>query len=294
MLYDGRLWADVSQRDCSAQQRYVLTVPVSTCPHRNSHSFFVLLNASSGYGLIATLLIVATTIVGITEYFFIDQDIESFFVGGRSFTALITTMGLGAQAIDSSALLGNADLAYKSGFFDGAAVSIGLALSLILNGLFLADHINQEKVLTLPDVLARRYGPVVETIVSLSSVMTMLMLIAGNLVGFAKVASYLWSTSTTISVWIAAGSVWLIAVSGGLFSAASTSVVQGTFCWGGFVLTVVYIVFRQYQSSSPPSIGFPGRSTEFEGDSSKDRCLTSIFTTVFRVHLSGHFRGSSV
>jgi Sodium:solute symporter family len=218
--------------------------------------------------LIATLLIVAATIVGVTEYFFIDHDIESFFVGGRSFSVLITTMGLGAQAIDSNALLGNADLAYKASFFDGAAVPIGLALSLMLNGFLLAPLINKEQVLTLPDVLARRYGPIVETVVSLASVMTLLMVVAGNLVGFAKITSYLWNTSTTVSVWVSAGSIWLVTVSGGLFSAASTSVVQGVFCWGGCILTFVYIVVQQYQSGSPPSIGFPGRYTQSQTGSS--------------------------
>jgi Sodium:solute symporter family len=201
---------------------------------------------------------VATTIVGITEYFFVHEDIESFFVGGRSFSALITTMGLGVCALDSNALLGNADLAYKAAFFDAAAIPCGLSLSLILNGIFLAPHINREQALTLPDVLARRYGPVVETLVSLASVTTYLMLVAGNLVGFAKITSYLWNVSATTSVWIAAGSIWLISMSGGLFSAASTSVVQGAFCWGGIIITLAYIVFQQYQSASPPSIGFPG------------------------------------
>jgi Na+/proline symporter len=228
---------------------------------------------------------VATTIVGITEYFFIHQDIQGFFVGGRSFSVLVTTMGLGAQAIDTSALLGNADLAYAVSFFDGAAVPIGLGLSLILNGLFLAPHINREQVLTLPDVLARRYGPVVETVVSLASVMTLLMLVAGNLVGFAKITSYLWNTSTTTSVWIAAGSIWLITASGGLFSAASTSVAQGAFCWGGCVVTLAYMVFRQYQSSSLPSIGFPGKYFEYRKEYLyKDHCLNNL-VLLYRLHL---------
>jgi Na+/proline symporter len=235
---------------------------------------------------------VATTIVGITEYFFIDHDIESFFVGGRSFSVLITTMGLGAQAIDSNALLGNADLAYRASFFDGAAVPIGLALSLILNGLFVAPCINKEQALTLPDILARRYGPVVETVVSLVAVLTLIMVVAGNLVGFAKITSYLWSTSTITSVWIAAGSIWLITVSGGLFSAASTSVVQGAFCWGACILTFGFIIIRQHQSDSPPSIGFPGKSAIANTSlSSLPPSLShKAFLGVFRLRLPRHVR----
>ena len=49
-------------------------------------------------------------------------------------------------------------------FYDGAVIPIGLGLSLILNGIFLAAHINREvNILTLPDVHAKRYGKVVES-----------------------------------------------------------------------------------------------------------------------------------
>lgn len=79
------------------------------------------------------------------------------------------------------------DLSYMFHFWDGAVIPIGLGLSLILNGIFLAAKINAEKnVLTLPDVLARRYGKVVEVLVSFASIVSFLMLLAGNLVGMGK------------------------------------------------------------------------------------------------------------
>jgi Na+/proline symporter len=131
---------------------------------------------------------------------------------------------------------------------------------LILNGVLLASHVNKEQVLTLPDILARRYGPVVETVVSSFAVITLLMLIAGNMERCAKIASYLWDTSPTASLWIVALCIWLITVSGGLVSSTSTSVVQGVFGWGGCVLTFAYVIAQQYPSASPPSIGFPGKT----------------------------------
>ena len=93
-------------------------------------------------------------------------------------------MTLGAQSIDSNAILGNADLSYKFHFYDGAVLPIGLGLSLILNGLFLARHINNETdVLTLPDILAKRYGKIPEIMVSIATMVSFMMLLAGNLVG---------------------------------------------------------------------------------------------------------------
>jgi solute:Na+ symporter, SSS family len=221
-------------------------------------SHFLVFLQFKGYGLIAILVIVVVAIVGLVEYCFSDKDILSFFVGGRSFSLLVTTFGMAGQMIDPGALLGGAEFAYKFGFFDGIPVALGYAICLILNGLFLAPHTNNEKVLTLPDVLARRYGPVVETIVSMVGVMTLLIVIAGNLERCARTTSYLWNTGMTGSLWIVASSIWIITVSGGLLSATSLSVAQGGSCWVGFVLTFAYIVTQRYQSASPPSIGFPG------------------------------------
>ena len=43
---------------------------------------------------------------------------------------------------------------------------IGLGLSLILNGVFLAHHVNNELVLTLPDIYGKRYGIATEVCAS--------------------------------------------------------------------------------------------------------------------------------
>ena len=111
-------------------------------------------------------------------------------------------------------------------------IPIGLGLSLILNGLLLAAKINQEpNVLTLPDVLSRRYGKVVEVLVGLVSITSFLMLLAGNLVGMGFITSYVWGISTTTGIWVAAVIVWTYTVTGGLFSVAYTDVVQGAVGW---------------------------------------------------------------
>ena len=64
---------------------------------------------------------------------------------------------------------------------------MGLGFSLILNGIFFAKKINEEKVLTLPDVFGKKYGKVVEVIASLISIISFMMLLAGNLVGMGAI-----------------------------------------------------------------------------------------------------------
>ncbi len=118
-------------------------------------------------------------------------------------------MTLGAQSVDSNSLLGNVDLSYKYSYYDGAVIPIGLGLSLLLNGIFLAHKINREQALTLPDVLASRYGKSVEFLVSLTTITSFLMLLAGNLVGMGVVTAYLWGIEESAGIWLAAGIVWV-------------------------------------------------------------------------------------
>lgn len=106
---------------------------------------------------------------------------SNYFIAGRSFNLFVVSITLASQSVDSNALLGNVDLSYKYSFYDGAVLPIGLGLSLVLNGLFLAHHINNDFVFTLPDVFAKRYGKVVEVLVSLVTIVSFLMLLAGNL-----------------------------------------------------------------------------------------------------------------
>ena len=46
----------------------------------------------------------------------------------------MVTATLASQSLDSNAALGNIDLGYKYHWWDGAALPIGLGLSLVLNG----------------------------------------------------------------------------------------------------------------------------------------------------------------
>ena len=171
-------------------------------------------------------------LIGALTYFLVKGEAENYFVAGKSLPLWIVAMTLGAQSVDSNSLLGNVDLSYKFHFYDGAVIPIGLGLSLILNGIFLAAKINKEtNVLTLPDVLARRYGKVVEVLVGIVSITSFLMLLAGNLVGMGIITAYVWDISTTLGIWLACALVWTYTVTGGLFSVAYTDVVQGAVGW---------------------------------------------------------------
>ena len=160
--------------------------------------------------------------------------------------------------MDSNSLLGNVDLSYKIAFYDGAAIPIGLGLSLFLNAIFLARHVNKDGALTLPDILSRRYGKVVEVLVSLTPITSFILLLAGNLVGIGIIQSYVWGISVEGAIWIAAAIVWGYTVCGGLFSVAYTDVIQGLIGWSGVVVAAFWFIANAEEEAPPPSIGFPG------------------------------------
>jgi Na+/proline symporter len=221
------------------------------------HSHLCLLCSLTGFGIAVAISIVISFLIGIATFFVVKGQSVNFFVAGRSLPLWIVSMTLAAQSIDSNAILGNADLSYKFGFYDGAVIPIGLGLSLILNGIFLAHHVNNDEVLTLPDIFAKRYGKVVEILVSLTTICSFLMLLAGNLVGFGAITSYVWGISDTAAIWIAAGIVWVYTASGGLFSVAYTDVVQGLMGWSGCIVMAFWFIANEEPNAPPPSIGYP-------------------------------------
>jgi Na+/proline symporter len=185
-------------------------------------------------------------------------DATNFFVAGRTLPWLMVTVTLSGVAIDSNVLLGNADSSYKYSFWDGAVLPLGVGLSLILNAMLLAHRINEEGVLTLPDVLARRYGRTVEIVVSLASVLSFIMLLAGNLVGLGNICSYLWGISTQTAIAIVAFIIWSYTISGGMYSTANTGIAQGIIACTGSIALAAYMIRNERSDSPPPSIGFPG------------------------------------
>jgi Na+/proline symporter len=219
----------------------------------------LLLLFSLGFGIAIVIAIVISFLIGFATLFLVQGEAENFFVAGRSLPLWIVAMTLGAQSIDSNAILGNADLSYKFHFWDGAVLPIGLGMSLILNGLFLARHINAERgVLTLPDILGKRYGKLPEVLVSLATIISFMMLLAGNLVGMGIILSYVWGTSVTSGIWTASTIVWAYTVSGGLFSVAYTDVAQGIIGWSGCVVCAFYLIVNSDVKYPAPSIGFRG------------------------------------
>lgn len=215
---------------------------------------------AAGFGIAVMIAIAVFVLIGFSTVYFVKSKPENYFVAGRSLPLWVIIATLASQSLDSNAILGNVDLSYKYHFYDGAVLPIGLGLSLILNGVFLAAHINNDGALTLPDVFAKRYGKLVELLVSLFTIISFLCLLAGNLVGMGAIISYVIGVTQAGAIWIAALLVLLYTIAGGLFSVAYTDVVQAAVGWIGCMTFAFYMIRNAENSAAPPSIGFPGYS----------------------------------
>jgi Na+/proline symporter len=176
--------------------------------------------------------------------------VENYCVAGKTFPAWMVAITLSAAAVDSNLLLGNVDLSYKYSWWDGAVLPMATGFHLFINTLPLAAKINSEPhTLTVPDIIGNRFGKVVETLCSIVCIVSFLMLLAGNLVGMGVINSYVWDTSFLTGIWLSAAVIWTYTVVGGLFSVATTDVVQGAIGWYVSIL-ILFLRLLKIQSTT--------------------------------------------
>ena len=133
---------------------------------------------------------------------------------------------------------------------------LGLALSLFLNAVFLARHINNSNALTLPEIYAQTYGPATEVLVSIISCCSFVALLAGNLVGMSVIFGYVYNLSLIPSVFISGAIMLVYTLCGGLFSVAYSDVVQACIGITGCLVTAIWFMSNSPEAP-PPSVGMP-------------------------------------
>ena len=89
-------------------------------------------------------------------------DSANFLVGGRMLPLYLVGGALMGSAVDTNATLGNTDLAAEFGFWAGACLPLGLALCLLITGIFFAKPMNRMGLTSFPDYYRLRFGRQVE------------------------------------------------------------------------------------------------------------------------------------
>src|SRR5690606_36699392 len=115
--------------------------------------------------------------------------------------------------------MGNTSLIYTGGFWSGAAIPLGLALSLFLVGRYLAAPLNRMNLLTLPEFFFRRYSKGTELLVSLLTIVSFTIVVAGNLAALAWLLSMVSGYDYLPCLAIGTIVIVIYTMAGGLYSA---------------------------------------------------------------------------
>lgn len=183
--------------------------------------------------------------VGLYTFTQVQGSSRRFTVCGKSMPFMIIGTALLAQAVDGNATMGNTSLIYTGGFWSGAAIPLGLALSLFLVGRYLAAPLNRMNLLTLPEFFFRRYSKGTELLVSLLTIVSFTIVVAGNLAAVAWLLSMVSGYDYLPCLAIGTVVIVIYTMAGGLYSALWTDFLQIHIALVGFVAAAGWILYTQ-------------------------------------------------
>ncbi|MCK0089987.1 sodium:solute symporter [Rhodococcus sp. HNM0563] len=181
-------------------------------------------------------------------------DTGNFLLAGRSLGAPVIAVLLMSQVIDSNATLGSADLSAAFGFWAGAAMPLGIAVSVLLVGLFFAKKLRATGVVTLPEYFGQRFGRGTEITASVLTVVSFGILLAGNLVALGYLLEYFLGLNYTMAVLVIIPFVLAYTMAGGMFASVYTGMVQFGVMVVGIISLLLWVAAGP-GFSSPEGLG---------------------------------------
>lgn len=195
--------------------------------------------------------------IGLYTYTKVRGSSTRFAVCEKSLPFMVVGTTLLAQAVDGNSTLGAVSITYTSSVWAGLMISVGLSLSLFLVGRFLASPLNRMNLLTLPEFFYRRYGKETELLVSILTIVSFTVLIAGNLSAVAWVLSVVSGFDYLPSLVVTTLVIVTYTIAGGLYSAVWTDFFQIYLALVGFVSAAVWLIatrgFGNMIAAVPPA-----------------------------------------
>ena len=194
------------------------------------------------YPIIVMAFVAATAVIGVLAVKFVKKSSKRYIVAGKSLPLFFVGTMLVSEAVDGNASLGNVALSYQFGFWAGAAIPLGLAVCLVLTGLFFGRTFNRMNMITLADFYFRRYGNTAEIMSGTIMSVSFIVLVAGNLAASGYILSVVLSIPLIFAMLISTAVVLLYTYFGGLFSCAYTDIFHIYIAVVGFWLGFIYFI----------------------------------------------------
>lgn len=210
------------------------------------------MNAMLLFGVGITVLLVL--FVGMYVGRRVEGDSQNFLVAGRMLPVYLVAPALMVAAVDSNATVGNMDLTSATGFWSGASLAIGLAIALLLSGIFIAKPMNEMGLFSLGDFFRVKYGRAFEVLSSLVMILAYIILLAGNLVACGYLFEHFLGLPYLAGLFIAGGLVLLYTMCGGLLSDAYTAAIQTVITLIAATVIAVFVGVT-YGYSTPEGFG---------------------------------------
>lgn len=194
------------------------------------------------YPIIVMAFVAATAVIGVLAVKFVKKSSKHYIVAGKSLSLFFVGTMLVSEAVDGNASLGNVALSYQFGFWAGAAIPLGLAICLVLTGLFFGRIFNRMNMITLADFYFRRYGNTAEIMSGTLMSISFIVLVAGNLAASGYILSVVLSIPLIYAMLISTAVVLIYTYFGGLYSCAYTDIFHIYLAVIGFWLGFLYFI----------------------------------------------------
>jgi len=163
------------------------------------------------------------------------KNLEDFFLASRRLPLVLVYSSIVASWFGATSVLVSTDEAYSEGVSAMWVIGIPAILTVLVFGFILARPIRRLPIISLPDLVEIRYGPLVRHLASVLIIWYMVLLASSQMVAIGNFLSSLLGTSYLYSLLLGTGVVLLYSVFGGFFSVALTDGLQFLLLAGGIL-----------------------------------------------------------
>lgn len=188
---------------------------------------------------------------------------DDYLLAGRSLGTGMGTFTIFATWFGAETCIGAAGRMYEHGLSGGMAEPFGYGLCLLLMGLVFAVPLWRRRLTTLADLFRERFSPGVERAAVLLLVPGSLLWAAAQIRAFGQVLSAASGVGVTTMVTVAAATVIVYTVFGGLMADAVTDLFQGGALVVGLVVLLVAVLVATGGAAEAVSGLAPARLSPF-------------------------------
>ncbi len=154
------------------------------------------------------------------------RNLEDFFLASRRLPSSLIFLTLGASWLGATSTLVSVDEAYRIGISSFWVMGMPALLTVFVFYFFLAKPIRQLPIVSLPDLVEMRYGPVVRHLASILIIWYMILLASSQMVAFGNFLKAFLGTSYFHALLLGTAVVLFYSISGGFFSVVITDGLQ--------------------------------------------------------------------